>query len=273
MGTVLVLAACTGEEEGELEPAPAPAATVSGSTSVDSPTDFTAEPDNERLGVVLTWSAPAAAVDSFMILRDGFQRRRVPGSATTFIDEQIDLGRWYVYEIEAELGEETSARAEASTVVERPPIEEARLAGTFSVELQATRLTGFEESGPSESKDVMSLRPNCERGACSVLRWSLRLAGSDGTLRLKEGTYKGSASGPSRTLCGDQAMTSRVTLSLHVTEAELMDHEWRATEIEGTLDEVALEQLGCVGTRATYDVTGFYAPALAEPTEDPAIET
>jgi hypothetical protein len=267
--TLLAATACIGESR--TEPV-ATGASTSVSSSIAPPGGFAAKADESQFRVVLTWLPPETDVDSFMILRDGFQRERVPGSATSYVDEQIEPGRWYVYEIESEEGEGRSARAEASVIVERPPVEEARLGGPFVLELRATDFSGYEEFGRSESRDVVVMRPRCERGVCAV-DWRLRTAGTSGTLRFHGDSYRGSSESTSRVRCGDRALTSRVSLTLEVTDASFLDHEWRATAFTGTLREVTPAQFDCVAARATFEVTGDYAPSAAETATEPEIDT
>ena len=64
--------------------------------------------------------------------------------------------------------------------------------------------------------------------------------------------------------CGSALVMTVASLRMRVTDAEVIEDEWRATELEGSIVERSRPQLGCRGTQITYSFTGSVLPDYAD---------
>lgn len=243
-------AACTGGGDDGEEGTSTPPATSTGSAGVLPPTNFAARPAASR--VVLTWARPAGDVDDYALYRDGVALASVPGSEARFTDEDVSPGEAYTYEIEARLGDETSGRVAVDTETTLPPVEAARVEGSFNVSTRVASQSGYSDY--RRSNFGWRFRPRCREGPCDVLWADLHLRRLRATLNRSGARYRGTYTGRFLIECGGSASTSRVTLDLRVDAARAIGADWRATRLSGTLDHSESPQLGCVASAAELEI-------------------
>jgi hypothetical protein len=231
-------------------PAPSPSPTVA------PPVGFTAAGQSVPFGVVMTWSAPAGqAVQGYRIYREGVQIATVPSETTTYTDSNVKAGKSYTYEIVTR-GDGLVQSARVSTVVDVPvpPLSSARLKGTFNAKMKTTSQSGYTDNLGSFTLG-WNFKPKCSEGACDVTWKDLFYKDFKKTLDRKGVNYSGSDSGTFFGTCGGAKGTSTVTLSIKVVKAKVIDGEWQATKLQGTVVESHASAFGCVGGGAHFTVT------------------
>lgn len=235
-----------------------PAATTSPSPA-PSPTIFAPvalTEDVEAFTVTIGWSQPdgGTEVDRYSVYRNGNFVASVTSPATAYTDEDVVPGKNYTYEIEALGGGLVSDRASVEVKTKVPPLKDARLKGTFNVQLTTDSQYGFQSS---LGKFTLGWKfsPKCESGACNVTVKVLNFNQLKATLKRKGTSYSGSDSGKFNAVCSGTATTSTLTFQLKVKKAKAISDEWRATRLVGTLKQADPAGLGCVGAGATYSIT------------------
>ncbi len=227
----------TGEQEEQAAPLP--------------PSDFGAKP--AAFQVVLSWtSAPDGGVDRFTIYRNASQLASLPGSATAYTDTSALPGETYSYEIEARAGEAVTDRVVVTTKTPLPPLRSARVAGSFDVDTRRVSATGYGEY-PAPNFG-WHFRPRCADGPCATVVRDLHLKRVHATLSRRGVKYRGSYNGRFTIECAGTPVSSSVTIELRVDAARVIDREWRASRLVGTLDQSEAEQLGCRYSEAEFSV-------------------
>lgn len=249
-------AACTGGSGDETATTATPretstAAEPQESATVLPPSDFTAKPGTAR--VVLSWApAPDGDAERFAIYRNDSPLTILPGSATTYTDESVVPGEEYAYEIEARAGATVAERVLVSTKTTLPPLNAARLAGDFNAKGRFESKTGYGDY--SKPTYGWKFRPRCVEGPCNVAWSDLHSKPIRATLKRSGSRYRGSFTGKWGMECGGSPMTSSVTIDLRVDAAKVVEDEWRATRLVGTLDQTDAAQLGCRAGEARIDI-------------------
>jgi S1-C subfamily serine protease len=87
--------------------------------------------------------------------------------------------------------------------------------------------------------------------------------GMRAVLSRRRGLYKGTYHGSTGTHCGNSLATSNVAIRMRVAKADIVDEEWRATDLRGTYVEESPDQLGCVGSRVSYAISASLLPPSA----------
>lgn len=231
---------------------PAPSA----SPTVAPPIGFTATGKSVPFGVVMTWSAPTGqAVQGYRIYREGVQIATVPSETTTYTDSNVKPGKSYTYEIVTRGdGLVQSARVSAAVDVPVPPLASARLKGTFNAKMKTTSQSGY--SGNLGSFTLgWNFKPKCGEGSCDVTWKDLAYKEFKTALDRKGVNYSGSDSGTFFGTCSGAKGTSTLTLTIHVVKAKVIDGEWRATKLQGTVVESHASAFGCVSGGAHFTVT------------------
>lgn len=234
-------------------PSPPPTSTVElGRLRIDQPKW---KPSGGDWRLRLSWAGPRdAPIDHYEIQRDGVTvADAVRPSA--FVDTDVEPGTRYRYEIVGvdPLGELTRS----STAVIRtgePRLADARLDGAFAVRMVVDRASGT--SNPVRGGAIyFSFDPACASGPCSV-SWSVRRARTDGTLRRDGAAYAATLRTPLfiRNCFGDVSREA-LDVRLRVTRAAAIRGAWRATAIDGSIEEVSSYR-GCMTATIAWDVRG-----------------
>lgn len=213
------------------------------------------KPSGSNWTLVLTWDAPVGVtVDHYEVRRNAITVEDVVDS-TSYRDDDVEPGTRYRYEVagvDAEGGETAAAKATIKT--REPALAEARLEGTFAVRLVADRATGTRN--PVRGGAIsFSFDPGCRSGPCEV-RWTVSRARTEARLDRDGAVYAASVRTPLfvRNCFGD-VIDEALDVRLRVTRAAPLRDEWRATKIEGTIDEVS-SYGGCMTASVDWDVRG-----------------
>jgi len=255
----LVCAACTSDPNPGEGPAPASASSSISIESLEVDGLAIDEPDWKADGanwhLQLSWVAPdEVAIDHYEIRRDGVTvDAEVDG--TTFRDEQVEPGARYRYEVVGvgiEGGRTRSVRASIKT--DEPRTSDARLAGSFAVRMVVRRASGTDD--PVRGGGIFfGFDPRCRSGPCPV-RWTVRNAKTEGTLDRDDGVYSGNLRTPLFVRnCFGAVIDEAIDVRLRVKAAAPLRGEWRATKIEGTIDEVSSFG-GCMTATIHWNVRG-----------------
>jgi hypothetical protein len=228
--------------------------------SVAPPTALQATATAVPLGVTLTWSASADAVQGYRVFRGESQIATLPASATTYTDTAAQPGDTYTYGV-ASRGSGTQESDPLSVQVEVPvpPLSKARLDGDFNVHVRVTDASGYTDYAKKFTIG-WEFTPKCDEGPCDV-RWK-DLSDKDfrATLKRSGARYRGSDSGPLNARCGETVVTSKLQIDFKVVKAKAIDGAWTATRIKGTVVQTEAAQLGCVSTRLDQAITGTRLP-------------
>jgi hypothetical protein len=247
---VLVLGACTSPPTADEHSAQAPSATPDapvgslrpGSLTIEEP-DWKATGANWTLDV--SWRAPDdAAIDHYEVARD-----------RVFRDREVEPGARYRYEVVGVAADGTRTRpASVSITTDEPPLSEARLEGTFVVRMVVDRASGTRN--PVRGGAIFfAFDPICNEGACAV-RWGVRKARTDGTLRHTDAMYAARLHTPLFVRnCYGAVVDEALDVRLRVSAAAALRGRWRATRIEGTIEEVS-SYGGCVTATIDWNVRG-----------------
>jgi hypothetical protein len=261
MSLLLVLGACTASPTPGEPSATAPPATSDGpAIGVLRPGGLTIEePDWKATGanwaLDVSWHAlDEATIDHYEVARDGVT---VDDALlhTFFRDRAVEPGVRYRYAVVGVGADGTRTRpATASIKTDEPPLSEARLEGTFVVRMVVDRSSGTRN--PVRGGAIFyAFDPVCERGACAV-RWSVRKARTDGTLRRTDAVYAAKLRTPLFVRnCFGAVVDEVLDVRLRVTAAAALRRRWRATKMEGTVEEES-SYGGCVTATIDWNVRG-----------------
>jgi hypothetical protein len=206
--------------------------------------------------VVLSWRAPSQRVSGYEIMRDGQNLRFVNYPATRFADDQAVPGHRYSYSIKAfSTGSVWSSTVKVKIRTPNAPPSRARLTGSFTVKLVATRSFGLGAGNSNETTGWV-FKPKCASGPCPAVWTDLHVAGMKTLLRRSGANYSGAVSTRFNVVCGNKSLVSRFTLQLRVIKAAVVNGEWRATRVKGTFTERTPAVLGCVKSGIDYTFTG-----------------
>lgn len=191
--------------------------------------------------IVLGWDPPASSPtpDQYLVFRNGEQVATVAGSEPTFADSKLTPATGYEYTIAAAWGSRTSEASEVlSLKTKTPPLSAARLTGSWPVQMKMTHSDGGGWPKVGKKWDAeWDFTPKCDSGPCSIVTHAqIEAADSPFTMTLtRKGTdYSGSAK-MRISACRGTSNKDTVTIRLRVTKAEVVDGEWVATGIKGTL--------------------------------------
>ncbi len=190
--------------------------------------------------IVLAWQAPvdSPSPDQYVIFRNGDQIATIAGSEPAFADRKLIPATTYQYTIAATWGSRTSEASVAISMrTNTPSLSEARLAGSWPIRVKMTRSGG---SWPKVGKkwDVeWEFTPKCDSGPCTITA-SAQIHDYDPpfklTLTRKGAGYSGSIK-MRYANCESTMIKNTITIRLEVSKAGLVDSEWVATGIKGTL--------------------------------------
>jgi hypothetical protein len=225
-----------------------------GELRVEQPDAWKADPRTWAL--TLAWEAPSDfEVDHYEVMRDG---RAVAKdvSQTRYGDHDAEPATTYRYSVvgfDAEGNHTGSATATVDTG--SPPVADARLEGRFGMKMHITSQTGLT-SGASGGGLVFLYDPRCGSGPCDVT-WTRQGSSVGGTLARDGAAYRGTVYAPLLVhSCHGGTLNETLVFATRVTQGAVVHGEWRATKIEGTLEESAPAS-GCVTAHITWKYTGF----------------
>lgn len=245
----LLLAACDsgggGSVEGESKPAP---------KTLLPPAGFSATADG--FSVHLSWSAdPASAkIEGYEIRKNGHALTSPPESSTSYTDTEVRPGKKYAYEIRSKGVSATSEPVTDEVKIKTPPLADARLEGDFGVTTKIVSQSGYSQFERTDTG--WRFKPKCRRGPCDVVWRDVLLDSVKAILKQDGKKYTGDYHGFFGVSCGGSHSSSSVDVSFTVVRARALAGEWRATKIEGTVDNSEVSQFGCISGRATVAVTG-----------------
>ena len=258
MSIVFVLGACTASST--TDPASTRATATEPAIGGVRPGKLEiAEPEWKANGanwvLELSWQAiDEAPIDHYEVARNGVTvDDAVAGS--TFRDLDVEPGARYRYEIVGIGADGTPTRpATASIKTDEPPLSDARLEGTFVVRMVVERASGTRN--PVRGGAIFyGFDPLCRSGACSV-RWTVRKARTDGTLRRTDAVYAARLRTPLFVRnCFGAVVDEALDVRLRVTAAAPLRGRWHATRIEGTVEEVS-SYAGCMTATIDWNVRG-----------------
>jgi hypothetical protein len=229
---------------------PESAAALTG-LKIDQPKRWTADPKTWR--VTVSWHEPADfAVDHYEVHRDGL---------TVADDIQVasieDGGvypdasfEYMVVAVDAAGAQTTPAKKNVTT--NAPPTEDARLQGRFIAKLHITSQSNLT-SGASGGSAPMSFEPVCKRGPCDTI---LTFSHESDRLTRHGGSYEGTIRAPFHLSCAGEELVETLVFDLDIVKGVAGHGVWRASKLEGTLDESATGP-GCLTAHIVFRVTAF----------------
>jgi len=216
--------------------------------SVLPPVGFSATADG--FIVNLDWSAASgsAPIVGYEIQRNGKPFTSSSPSATSTTDEDVRPGKTYRYEIRAK-GKASSSDWVADEVKIRvPPLRDARVEGDFGITSHEISHYGYARyETPSFG---WQFKPKCRHGACDVVWRDVSLKNVHAVLNEKRGHYEGSYRGFFLSSCHGTHSISDVNMNFKVIKARAIAGEWRATKLEGKLENTEASQYGCIAGHA-----------------------
>jgi hypothetical protein len=204
----------------------------------------------------LVWDPPAeGSFDHYRVSRDG---TLVDGDVVlpSWTDHTVVPGTRYTYSVVGVMADGIRGRPEDSTIrTASPPLDDARLQGTFVMVLRAARWSGTHN--PVQGGRVLfRFDPRCARGPCGVL-WTVRDRDTEMRLARDGATYVARGRTPLllRNCLGDE-VAETLKADLRVVNATVRQGRWQATKIEGTLWERSAWE-GCMTASITWHVHGI----------------
>jgi hypothetical protein len=248
VGVAVAMAGRSDKPAAAASPSPVPSPTIFAPVALTE--------DVEAFTVTISWSQPDSGteVGQYSVYRNGDLVGSVTPPVLTYTDEDVVPGKKYTFEVEALAGGLVSDRASIEVTTKVPPLRDARVKGTFNVQLTTDSQYGFQSS---LGKFTLGWKfsPKCESGACNVTVKVLNFNQLKATLKRKGTSYAGSDTGKFNATCAGTTTNSTLTFQLKVKKAKAISDEWRATKLAGTLKQVDPAGLGCVGAGATYSIT------------------
>jgi hypothetical protein len=243
-----------------LSPAVSASSSPSVAPTVAPPVGFTAEGQTSPFGVSLSWSAPAGqSVQGYRIYRGTVQIAAVPSGTTTYLDANVSPGKSYTYAILTRgEGLEQSDKVSANVEVPVPSLASARLQGTFSIKFKTTSQTGYVGSLGTFTLG-WKFTPKCGTGSCTVALKDVSIKDLRATLKRQGASYSGADSAKFIGSCGGVTDSSDLTIDFKVAKARVIDGEWRATKVTGTVVESHPALHGCTSGGAHFSITGTFS--------------
>jgi hypothetical protein len=178
-------------------------------------------------------------------------------TATRLVDDGVEPASSYRYSVVG-VGADGTRTAPATVTVDTgsPPIADARLEGRFGMQMHITSQSGLT-SGASGGGTAFVYDPVCGGTAACDVEWSRQGASGGGRLSRDGASYRGTVHAPFLIgSCHGGALSETLTFATRVTRASVIHGAWRATKIEGTLEESA-PAAGCVTARISWSYAGF----------------
>ena len=224
-------------------------------TAVAAPQRMDAHP--AAFVVVLTWArGEGLPVSYYAVTRDGRPITILKPDRTTWIDRSVTPETRYLYAVAA-VGAD-GMRAVTRVVANTPtaPLATARFQGTFNVHLHATSHFGFSNFRGENQTAGWRSTPTCRKVPCDTKLVDLHRKDFVLTMIRSGAAYHGSVTVSGIVKCAGADVTSTFTVGVHATDAGAVRDRWLVTKVEGTMTQSEAAQLGCIGSGATYSVTG-----------------
>jgi hypothetical protein len=248
LGTVIAIAN-SGDSSGNASPS------ASSPVPLAAPEGLVA--DAAAFRVVLTWTpgegTPAAG---YLVSRDGKVAATLDPAKTRWVDDDVLPESRYAYTVAAVGLDGSSAPSHVTARTQTAPLAVASLKGVFNVHIHATSHYGFSDFGSGNGNLGWRFIPTCSEGPCDTELADLHQKNFRLTLAKKGITYRGDATLDAQVTCGRATVSSSFTISVHVSDADVLGGHWVATKIEGTMRQFESAQLGCVASGATFEVAG-----------------
>jgi hypothetical protein len=204
-----------------------PAGLRAGSTTVSS--------------ITLRWSRPRTGPlpDKYLVWSNGTLAGSATGTATSYRQAGLDPASPYEYRVVAVRGGRKSPPSALLPLTTRtPPISQARLQGSWSVYVSATRSQNMP--GPRVWSLSWTFRPVCRAGTCDVILSGPSGHGHTITMKLTRtgATYQGQGVDRNRP-CGPAGNSipdpQTLKVRIRVKSAAAQGAEWTATDWSGSM--------------------------------------
>jgi hypothetical protein len=253
IGTVVALANSGGDDSStSASPSPSQVAGVAPLVVL------TAHETSSRVALTWTVGAGPAAV-RYVVSRNGSEEANLQAGATRWVDHDVLPESRYTYAVQAIGQDGTTATSHVTARTKSAPIGTAPLTGVFNVHLHATSHYGFSSFGAESGNVGWRFTPTCTSGPCDTKLADLHQKDFRLTLDRSGISYHGDVTLHGLVRCGGTPVASSITVTVRVTDAGVFDEEWVATRIEGTMSQFSSQQLGCVASGASFDLTGKIA--------------
>jgi hypothetical protein len=210
----------------------------------------------ESFQVALKWRPGDGTVDvtRYAIYRDGDYVGSAMDGDLGYVDKTALPSQRYRYTVQAVVPGGLSEAAAVVAKTPKAPLSDARLEGVFNMKFRITSSYGVHGFG--NKTEGWRYTPKCDQGACTAqvkdIHWSkfatdLHRSGAEykSTFRLHGYMY-----------CDSVPDDVSVSITLHVTKAEIFKDAWRVTAVSGTMSVSSPASLGCTSGGITYSVTG-----------------
>lgn len=198
------------------------------------------ECDEITTTVTVEWNAPAAGeVTGYKLFRGGVEIEKLGAKQRSYEEHALVLGESYTYQVQALGLEKNGPRSEEVGVkIPVPPLPNARLDGTFDMELvvrnnrNLSTFLGIDEPAVGDKTSaVWRFDPVCSiaEGACDT-KWY----GENPALKWKGKTYSGSVEGGKGHCYGGGLVPTTDTFSITVTKARVVGNVWQVVAFKGT---------------------------------------
>lgn len=215
--------------------------------------------------LTIAWSNPASGPrpDHYEIVRDGADIvANLPGTATSFTDEELSPDTAYRYQV---IAVRDGAQSPGSVAVKgqtvKPPLSAATLTWSDNVTAKMESLYPADskwnvQPGSSE-QDFWKITPSCSSGACNATLDGA-IDGSAFTAKLTRSglTYSGTAKVPDAAYCqtASDELTGTVTVTITAKSAGAHGPSWVVTSFSGNAT-LYIPPSGCSTETAQYDIS------------------
>jgi hypothetical protein len=211
--------------------------------------------------VVLTWrtgSGGSVSVSRYSVARDGNTLGLAPEGGHRFVDDTALPSQRYEYAVEA-VGTDSSVSPAVKILVKTPkaPIAAARLEGVYNMKFNLTSSYGVHGFG--NKTEGWRFTPSCAEGACNTKVRDIHWAKFTTDLHRSGASYTSTFGLTGYVYCRGTPASGTVTITIHVTKAEVASGTWQATAVAGTMRVSTVAQLGCTSSGLTYSLTGTVA--------------
>ena len=213
--------------------------------------------------VVVSWAPSEGELAGYRVYRDGDVLDEVDPGVRRYIDDTVVPNSRYRYQVAAftDAGE-TSDRSDVSVKTTAASLALARVQGTFNAKLHLTSSFGVNLTGQGGPASIgLRLTPVCGHGPCNVTLGVIGLKVERLILKQAAATYSGTGTNRSAFTCSGTPTTASFAVTFAVTAAKPLKDEWRASKLEGTIQERSASQLGCVSSGIDYSFTATLYPA------------
>ena len=251
----MLLWGCTSQPSAEPSPSPtlSTTSTAIGEVRAQQPNW---RPDGSNWEITLTWEVPTGLeLVGFVVQRNG-DTLTEEVTDPTYVDTDAAPSTRYVYTV---LGVDArGARTRPGRVAIKTKtldLADARLQGAFVVHLNRGAFSGLKGTPQDLPGFGLQFDPACKQGACPVT-FAVRGRGRFGKLGRDGKTYAGTVHGPFYIRsCHGGSINETLGVKVTVRAARPVGGQWRATAIEGSIQETAAAS-GCVTAHVNWTFKG-----------------